>query len=119
VSRRDEGSVTVEAALGLAALTVVTVLLLAGLTVLTGQLRCTDAAREAARLLARGQPQEAAAAVHAIAPPGANLNIQQAGDAITVKVTAQPAGGLLPAVHLNATAYAVAEPGTEAADAEG
>jgi hypothetical protein len=119
VSRRDEGSVTVEAALGLAGLTVVTVLLLAGLTVLTGQLRCTDAAREAARLLARGQPQEAAAAVHAIAPPGAALDIRQAGEAITVKVTAQPAGGLLPAVHLNATAYAVAEPGTEATGAAG
>ncbi|MEV6873652.1 TadE family type IV pilus minor pilin [Amycolatopsis sp. NPDC051128] len=108
---------TVEAALGLAGLTVVTVLLVAGLTVLTGQLRCTDAAREAARLAARGQPQEAATAVDAIAPPGANLAIDQAGDAITVKVTAHPAGGLLPAIELAATAYAVAEPGTEATSA--
>jgi Flp pilus assembly protein TadG len=119
MSRRDEGSVTVEAALGLAGLTVVTVLLIAGLTALTSQLRCTDAAREAARLLARGQPHEAAAAVHQIAPPGANLTFEHVGDTITVKVTALPAGGLLPAVHLNATAYAVAEPGTEAADAPG
>jgi Flp pilus assembly protein TadG len=117
--RRDEGSVTVEAALGLAGLTVVTVLLIAGLTVLTSQLRCTDAAREAARLLARGQPHEAAAAVQAIAPPAASLDVQQAGDAITVKVTARPAGGLLPAIDLNATAYAVAEPDTEAPGAPG
>ncbi|WP_410666607.1 TadE family type IV pilus minor pilin [Amycolatopsis sp. cmx-4-68] len=116
---RDEGSVTVEAALGLASLTVVTVLLIAGLTMLTSQLRCTDAAREAARLLARGQPHEAAAAVHAIAPPAASLDIQQSGDAITVKVTAHPAGGLLPAINLNATAYAVAEPTPEAAGAPG
>ncbi|WP_329054291.1 pilus assembly protein [Amycolatopsis sp. NBC_01488] len=108
---------TVEAAFGLAGLTVVTVLLIAGLTVLTSQLRCTDAAREAARLLARGQPEEAAAAVREIAPPGANLDIQQAGDAITVKVRAHPAGGLLPAIDLNATAYAMAEPGTGASGA--
>jgi Flp pilus assembly protein TadG len=119
VSRRDEGSVTVEAALGLAGLTVVTVLLVAGLTVLTSQLRCTDAAREAARLLARGQPHEAAAAVHQIAPAGANLSVQQTGDAISVQVTARPAGGLLPAIQLDATAYAVAEPDVEAANAPG
>ncbi|MFJ7211675.1 TadE family type IV pilus minor pilin [Amycolatopsis sp. NPDC098790] len=110
---------TVEAALGLAALTVVTVLLVAGLTILTSQLRCTDAAREAARLLARGQPQEAASAVHNIAPPGANLAIRHDGDAITVEVSTHPAGGLLPSIALNATAYAVAEPGTEAADEPG
>lgn len=114
---RDEGSVTVEAALGLAGLTVVTVLLVAALTLLTGQLRCTDAAREAARLLARGEPQEAAAAVHEIAPPDASLAIEQTGDVIEVEVAAHPAGGLLPAVHLKATAYALAEPGTEAPDA--
>lgn len=119
VSREDEGSVTVEAALGLAGLTVVTVLLVAGLTLLTSQLRCTDAAREAARLVARGQPHEAAAAVHQIAPAGASLEVHQEGDAITVEVTAHPAGGLLPAIDLSARAYAVAEPGMEATDAAG
>lgn len=116
---KDEGSVTVEAALGLAGLTVVTVLLVAGLTVLTSQLRCTDAAREAARLLARGQPQEAAAAVHKIGPPGADLAFERTGDTITAKVSADPAAGLLPAIHLGATAYAVAEPGTEVTNAPG
>lgn len=110
---KDEGSVTVEAALGLAGLTVVTVLLVAALAVLTSQLRCTDAAREAARLLARGQPQEATAAVHRIGPPGADLAFEQIGEEITAKVTAHPAAGLLPDIHLDATAYAVAEPGTE------
>jgi Flp pilus assembly protein TadG len=116
--RHDDGSVTVEAALGLAGLTVVTVLLVAALTVLTAQLRCTDAAREAARLLARGQPTQAAeAAVHRIAPPGATLDVQHTGEEITVSVAARPAGGLLPAIDLKATAYALAEPGTEAADA--
>lgn len=110
---KDNGSVTVEAALGLAGLTVVTVLLFAGLMVLTSQLRCTDAAREAARLLARGRPDEAAAAVHRIAPPDANLAFERIGDTITATVTAHPPAGLLPAIDLDATAYAVAEPGTE------
>ncbi|MEV7093583.1 TadE family type IV pilus minor pilin [Amycolatopsis sp. NPDC051045] len=110
---------TVEAALGLAGLTVVSVLLVAGLTVLASQLRCTDAAREAARLLARGQPEEAAAAVHQIAPPGANLAFEHNGDTITVKVTAHPAADLLPAIHLDGTAYAVVEPDTEVTNARG
>lgn len=110
---KDEGSVTVEAALGLTGLTVLLVLLLAGLAVVTSQLRCTDAAREAARLLARGQPQEAAAAVHQIGPPGANLAFEQIGEEITAKVTAHSPSGLLPHIPLAATAYAVAEPRTE------
>ncbi|KDN16386.1 hypothetical protein DV20_41845 [Amycolatopsis rifamycinica] len=110
---------TVEAALGLAGLMVVMVLLLAGLALLTSQLRCTDAAREAARLLARGQPHEAAAAVYQIAPPEANLTVERTGEEITVKVTAHPATGLFPAIHLAATAYAVAEPDTETTDAPG
>jgi Flp pilus assembly protein TadG len=119
MSRRDDGSVTVEAALGLAGLTVVTVLLVAALTLLTAQLSCTDAASEAARLVARGQPHEAETAVHQIAPRGATLDVQHSGDEITVSVAVNPADGLLPAINLKATAYALAEPGTEAADAPG
>ncbi|WP_328447745.1 MULTISPECIES: TadE family type IV pilus minor pilin [unclassified Amycolatopsis] len=115
MTRRDDGSVTVEAALGLAGLTVVTVLLLGALTLLTAQLSCTDAAREAARLLARGQPAQAEEAVHQIAPAGATLDVQHTGEEITVRVAARPAGGLLPAIDLKATAYALAEPGTDAA----
>jgi hypothetical protein len=115
--RGDDGTVTVEAALALSGLTVVVALLLAGLIAVTGQLRCADAAREAARLLARGQPQQAEAAVHELAPGGARLDIRRAGDGIDVEVAADPVGGLLPGVHLRARAYAVAEPGTAAADA--
>ncbi|GAA4551519.1 TadE family type IV pilus minor pilin [Amycolatopsis samaneae] len=107
----DRGYVTVESAIGLGGLTVVLAILLAGIAALSGQLRCTDAAREAARLLARGQPQEAASAVHTIAPGGARLDVQRAGDGITVEVGAGALGGLLPGVHLSARAYAVAEPG--------
>ncbi|WP_091320713.1 TadE family type IV pilus minor pilin [Amycolatopsis tolypomycina] len=111
---------TVEAALGLMVLTAVMVLLLAALTVLTIQLRCTDAAREAARLLARGQAAEAAAAVHEIGPPGATLTVEHTEDRIRATVAAHPAAaGLLPEIHLDATAYAVAEPNPEVADAQG
>jgi Flp pilus assembly protein TadG len=114
MTRRDDGSVTIEAALGLAALTVLAVLLLAALTIVTAQLHCTDAAREAARLLARGQPAQAEEAVHQIAPPGATFDVQHTGEEITVKVAAHPAGDFLPAINLKATAYALAEPGTDA-----
>ncbi|MFD9895543.1 TadE family type IV pilus minor pilin [Amycolatopsis sp. NPDC059027] len=113
----DRGYVTVESAIGLGGLTIVLACLLAGIGTVSGQLRCTDAAREAARLLARGQPAEAESAVHAIAPSGARLDVRRAGDGITVEVGAEALGGLLPGVHLSATAYAMAEPGTEAGHA--
>ncbi|WP_116110198.1 MULTISPECIES: TadE family type IV pilus minor pilin [Amycolatopsis] len=111
----DRGAVTVEAAIALCALAVVVGLVLAGFTAIANQLRCTDAAREAARLLARGEPQLAAQAVEQIAPPGASLSVKTEGDSITVEVRAAPAGGPLPGLHLTANAFAVLEPG--AADA--
>lgn len=107
----DRGSVTVEAALGIGALTFVSTLLLAGVGVAGDQLRCTDAAREAARLLARGQPAHAEQAVREIAPKGARLDVVREGDAITADIQAEPVSGLLPGVRLRARAYAIAEPG--------
>jgi hypothetical protein len=116
VRRSDEGAVTVEAALGLAGLTVLTVLSVAALTIMSSQLRCQDAAREGARLLASGQPHQAAAAVHAIAPSGATFDVHQVGEEIRVLVATHFTGGLLPAIDLKAEAYAVAEPGTAPTD---
>ncbi|MDQ0378718.1 TadE family type IV pilus minor pilin [Amycolatopsis thermophila] len=107
---------TVEAAIALCALTVFVGMVLAGFTAITGQLRCVDAAREAARLVARGQPQLATQAVEQIAPPGARLSVSTAGDSISVEVRADPAGGLLPGLHLTGTAFAVLEPGVTGAD---
>ncbi len=108
----DRGSVTVEAALGIGALTVVSSLLLAGVGVAGDQLRCTDAAREAARLLARGQPARAEQVVREIAPRGARLEVVREGDAITAGVEAEPVAGLLPGIRLRASAFAIAEPGS-------
>ncbi|WET79151.1 TadE family type IV pilus minor pilin [Amycolatopsis sp. QT-25] len=108
----DRGSVTVEAALGIGVLTFVSVLLFAGIGVATDQLRCTDAAREAARLLARGQPARAEQAVREIAPRGARLDVVREGDTISAGVEAAPAAGLLPGIRLSSRAFAIAEPGS-------
>ncbi|HVW40975.1 MAG TPA: TadE family type IV pilus minor pilin [Amycolatopsis sp.] len=120
MSRRsdtDRGAVTVEAAIVLCCLTLVLGLVLSGAVAMTGQLRCADAAREAARLIARGQRPLAEHAVAEIAPAGAKLSVEPAGGMVTVKVDAEPVGGLLPGIHLHAEADAALEPGV--ADASG
>jgi hypothetical protein len=107
----DAGMVTVEAAIALCAFVTVLGLALAAISAVTDQLRCTDAAREAARLTARGERDRAYTAAEHIAPRGARVAIHTDGDTITVEVTATPVAGLLPGLHLTAHAYAVAEPG--------
>ncbi|KAA2262466.1 pilus assembly protein [Solihabitans fulvus] len=106
----DRGAVTVEAAVALGALAFALVLGLLGLQAILGELRCTDAAREAARLVARGEQSRAAAAVAQIGPKGAELTVATDGDTVRAEVRAEPVGGLLPGVHLRAEAYAVIEP---------
>lgn len=105
----EAGSVTIEAALGLAVLALVLALCLAGIACLLAQLRCADAAREAARLAARGDDAGAAAAVSVLAPAGASLSLS-GGDLVTATVTAAPVGGLLPGVRIEASASAAREP---------
>jgi Flp pilus assembly protein TadG len=107
---RDAGMATVEAAIALSAIVTVVAMLLAGITAVLDQLRCTDAAREAARLLARGDPDRARQAVTDIAPAGARLDLQQQGDTITVDVTLDQVSPLLPGVHPHAHAVAISEP---------
>jgi len=105
----DDGMVTVEAAIALCALVTVLAMALAGVAMVLDQIRCTDAAREAARLVARGEQDRAAAAVHQIVSDG-TLAVVSNGDAITVTVADPAAGGLLPGVRVHADAYAVREP---------
>ncbi len=104
----DQGSVTIEAAIGLAALALVLALCLAGTACLLAQLRCADAAREAVRLAARGDDSGAADAVSALAP-GASLALS-GEDLVTATVRADPIGGLLPGVVIVASASAAREP---------
>jgi hypothetical protein len=114
--RRDGGFVTVEAAISLGALTAVLAMLMAGIGALSGHIRCLDAAREAARLTAAGQPGAAEAVVQTIAPHGAKLALRRSGDGITAEVTTDALAGFLPGIHLGGTAFAIAEPGTDPAD---
>lgn len=108
---RDRGSVTVEAALSLFAVILVAGLVLAGVGCAVAQVRCVDAAREVARLLARGDSAAAASALAQVGPSGASMAVSDGGGMISVTVRAAPVGGLLPGVELSATAVAALEPG--------
>ena len=106
---------TVEAAVVIFGLVLVLVLGSAAVAAVIGQVRCVDAAREAARLVARGEPERVDSMVGALAPAGATVAVHTEDDTVRVEVTAEPAGGLLPGVHLRARAFAV----LEAASADG
>jgi Flp pilus assembly protein TadG len=103
----DSGMVTVEAAITIFALVLTLSLGAATVIAVMTQLRCTDAAREAARLVARGEPERADALAHAIAPKDAHLTVRLDGDSIEVEVSSDSP---LPGLHLTARAYAVLEP---------
>lgn len=105
----DRGSVTVEAALVLAVLVVVVASCLAGIGCVVAQMRCADAAREAARLTGRGDSAAAAAAVTAIGPSGAVLSVDVGAKLVTVTVSVGAVSGLLPGVVVRASASAANE----------
>lgn len=107
----DAGAVTVEAAIALGAFIAVLALALGAISAAIDQLRCIDAAREAARLVARGETDRARAVAADIAPTSANIAITVHGDNIEVDVRATPANGLLPGLELHGAAFAIAEPG--------
>jgi hypothetical protein len=106
----DRGAVTVEAALALCSLVTVMALAVAAIGAATAHLRCLDAAREAARLVARGEPDRARDAVARIAPGGAMLEVRVVGDEADVRVAAAAVAGL-PGLRMEAAAHAVLEPG--------
>ncbi|MEU6265770.1 TadE family type IV pilus minor pilin [Saccharopolyspora shandongensis] len=108
---RDAGAVTVEAALGICSVIAVFTLILTGIGALIGQLRCTDAAVEAARLVARGDRPRADEAVDRLAPGGASLSVLVEGDQVSTEVSAPLPGEFLPGRWLSARAVAVLEPG--------
>jgi hypothetical protein len=105
----DTGGVTVEAALALCALTVFLVLALGTLTVVAQSLRCADAARELARLAARGEPDRGRAVAARLAPPGAGLAVTQDGETVVATVSARLVGSL--PMTVNGRAVAAVESG--------
>jgi hypothetical protein len=116
--RRERGAVTAETAVALPALVLVLALCLGGVATGVAEVRCVDAARAAARALARGdEPSRAVALARAAAPSGAVVTIRRTGDTVTVTVSARvalvPVGGRRLAIPVDASASAVVEPGVD------
>ena len=97
-----------EAALGVVTLVAVLVLCLAGVTAVSMQVRCIDAAREAARLAARGDERSAVTTARGIAPGGARVQLRRDGEFVVATVTAR--SNLLPALGITATGVSAVEP---------
>ncbi|HYB82376.1 MAG TPA: TadE family type IV pilus minor pilin [Mycobacterium sp.] len=94
--------------MAIAALVVVLVLCLAGVTAVSMQVRCVDAAREAARLAARGDERSAVEAARRIAPGGARVQVRRDGDFLVATVVAH--SKVLPKLDIAAEAVSAAEP---------
>ncbi|MGW4774687.1 TadE family type IV pilus minor pilin [Nocardia sp. NPDC004278] len=102
---------TVEAAIALAAIVVAVVLCVGALLAAATQVRCVDAAREAARLAARGDQANAVSAARRVAPPAADISLRSEGDRVVATVSGR--SPLLPLLMLRAEAVASREPGAE------
>jgi Flp pilus assembly protein TadG len=118
--RSDQrGTVTAEVAILLPMLlaTIVAGCWAAGVVVAT--IRCTDAARDAARAVARGESVDTATAIgHRAAPPDADIEITREGDDIHVSVQAdagsvRPIFNALPTIRVHGQATLQAEPTSE------
>jgi hypothetical protein len=112
-ARADRGSVTVEAALALCSLAVFLAVAVGSVVAVAAAIRCIDAARELARLAARGEPDRGRAVAAALAPDGARLEVVHQDDLVVVEVS----GELLHPLPLRVSGRAVAalEPGATAA----
>jgi hypothetical protein len=77
------------------AVVVVVVLSLAAISTVSDQVRCIDAARATARLLARGDPADSALAQgRRLAPGGARFTVGRSQTEVTVGVVSRPRPGL-------------------------
>ena len=79
-----------------------------GLGAVGMQIRCIDAAREAARLAARGEGEAASSAARRVAPSGAVVHVGRDGGLVVARVSAATA---LPGFAVSAEAAAAPEPG--------
>jgi hypothetical protein len=110
VRRRDRGSVTAELAAALPALMFLLLFALGAINAVLAQMRCLDAAREAALAASRGDDGPTLA--RRLAPAGSDVAVDQ-GDGtvrVTVRVPVRPLGRHLPGVTVGATAVAEREP---------
>lgn len=111
------GAVTAETAVVLPALVAVLAAAVWVVSLAGATLRCVDAAREAARALARGETVASARLLaQQVAPPGADVRTSSDGGLlrVTVQAPAHPPGpvlGRLPTVTVTGDAVTVAEGG--------
>ncbi|MGI8334986.1 TadE family type IV pilus minor pilin [Actinomadura scrupuli] len=109
---------TIEIAVALPALMLVTVAALWGITTASAQVACVDAVRAGARAAARGESLPAVqAVVERAAPAGAKAEIRRGRDTTTVAVQVSlrpPALTGFPALTVRAHALAATEPGVDA-----
>ena len=110
---RDAGYVTAETAMVLPVLAGLLAVALWAIAVAAAQVKCVDAARDAARALARGETAATASAVAIdAAPPGSTIELSHSGDRVVVIVRATVGKGLGPLSAIAAptvTATAIAE----------
>jgi hypothetical protein len=105
----DRGAVTVEAALALCTLAVFLAVAVGAVAAAAGSIRCVDAARELARLAARGEPERGRVVAAQLAPADARLTLRADGDLVVAEVSAELLRPL--PVRIGGRAVAALEPG--------
>lgn len=95
--RDERGMVTAETALVIPVLVAVSLAMVWLLTLGVAQMKVTDAAREAARALARGESADRALQLAELAAPGASVTIEDDNGmvVVTVRREVSPPGGVL------------------------
>jgi hypothetical protein len=108
----QDGYATAEAAVALPALLVVLSLAVGAVVTVGAQLRCVDAARAAAREVARGDSESTARRdAERIAPRGATVTVRHTAEDVDVTVTAVVrATRWLPGITVRAHAVTEVEP---------
>ncbi|AFR47097.1 TadE family type IV pilus minor pilin [Gordonia sp. KTR9] len=103
----ESGMVTVEAAYAVAAIVVMVLIAVGAIAAVTTQIRCTDAAREVARLSAAGDVA-AREAAQQLAGDDARVSISASDEHVVVEVRSDVA--MLPGLTISARAVAAKEP---------
>ena len=109
--------VTVEAAIAIGSLVAVLAVVLAAVGAVVAQVRCVDAAGEAARRASRDDVSGAEALARAL-PSGTEVRVQPERDLVHVVVRVPPLGGALPGLRVTAEAVAAREPAVAAPTGE-
>ena len=109
--------VTVEAAIAIGSLVAVLAVVLAAVGAVVAQVRCVDAAGEAARRASRDDMAGAQALARDL-PAGAEVRVEPEGDLVHVVVRVPPLGGALPGLRVTAEAVAAREPAVAAPTGE-